>query len=234
MEISENDVRLMAYGAKKAPTTLLREDWTTSEGQSLVTPITMYSVQQLMPRTCHPETVSEEELLAVYSREEDPWGTDMVPLSADECCWTCRFFKTLHLKLEAKNALEPMETAAVDFMANLRASDPDLSQKEFALALNDKNEIKVIDKNATLTAQEISLITQSAGHFMTNFSAAKNVYENVLRQLESYYRSPKRVTTTFFETKKETSREPASLNQYSAKPSVYENRPGNSLIHIQL
>ncbi|MEQ7922039.1 hypothetical protein ABQX22_22785 [Xanthomonas sp. WHRI 1810A] len=232
MEISENDVRLMAYGAKKQPAGS-REDWVSSEGQTVVKPVTMYSVQRLMPRTCNPETISEEQMLAVYSREEDPWGTDMVPLSDAECCWTCRSLTTWHLSLEARNALEPMETAAVEFLANLRASDPDLSQKEFALALNDKNEINVIDKHGTLTAHEIYQITQSAGQFMSNFGAARNRYKNTLLQLENYYKNTTMVNTIFFENKANT-KAAGHLAQYSAAPSSEDKQPETNLIHIQI
>jgi hypothetical protein len=120
----------------------------------------MHSLDSFLPRSCFPVSLTEDQLAETYSRTEDPWGTEMVALSEEECCWTCRAIDVWTLESVANALLSHMKTEFDNFKKDLASSNPALASTSFSFTINENNSIAIIDKSGTLSNRERSTLNE--------------------------------------------------------------------------
>ncbi|MEE3504920.1 hypothetical protein QN399_01340 [Pseudomonas sp. 10C3] len=128
MEIKGTAVWVGGYQAIEEPLLPLPENWNCPEDLAAMTRPKMYTLEKLLPKSCFPVTLSEDQLSEINTREVDPWGTDMIPLTEKECCWTCRMFQTWALRWDAEIELEHIKSELILFKADLGLSNAELSK----------------------------------------------------------------------------------------------------------
>lgn len=160
MEIKRSELLINEYRVTEMPSGELPETWSCPEDLGAMQRQTLYVVDRFLPKSCFPTSVTAEDLNRNYSRDEDLWGTGMIPLKEGECCWTCRLFDVWGKELLAEGALNELKNALETFKFSLTTQNPELANKSFDFAIEGNSRVKVLNIGNSLSSIEINYITQ--------------------------------------------------------------------------
>jgi hypothetical protein len=231
MEIKGSELLINGYKVTEMPSGKLPETWSCPEDLGAMQRQKLYIVERFLPKSCFPTSVTAEELNSNYSREEDLWGTGMIPLKEGECCWTCRIFDAWGLKLLAEGALNELKNTLEKLKTGLTTQNPELANKPFDFAIDGNSRVKVLDIGNRLSNMEIDYITRlvNESSLMRELLAT---YTSTLAELTKLYAKTK--SEPFAENVPLLSPNPSQLTAKGSVRARFSNSDGRTLSAISI